>query len=218
MFHVKPDYLPIWSKVARCQKQLNTLYKTKALNQLSQWEHQYIEYSHQLNGLRSEVFSQLETLVSQKVHQFIPELKGFKLNYYQGWSTDYSLQEQLNKDRDKNLMYGNLNAGIHKMDIKNTVDKSPAHERMSRGQKKLISIIYYLSFIELIASVLQVDPILCLDDMDAELDVEKTKILGDFIKQSAHQIFISTVDEKKLLDVLGEVGLFHVKHNQVDPK
>ncbi len=216
VFHVKPEYLPIWSKVARCQKQLNSLYKSKAVSQIDQWELQYIEYALQLNNLRFEVFEQLKTLVEKKIKQFIPELSAFSLNLYQGWTTDNSLHEQLTHDREKNLMYGNLNAGIHKMDIRNTVNKNPAHERMSRGQKKLVSIIYYLSFIELMGDVLQLNPLLCLDDMDAELDIEKTKILGDFIQHSSHQIFISTVDEKKLLGVLDDVSVFHVKHNQVN--
>ena len=215
VFHVKHEYLPTWSKVARCQKHLNSLYKSKALDDLPYWEQQYIQYSDQLNQLRITVFEQLSVLVQQKVSEFIPELSDFSIQYFQGWSADHTLEQQLNKDRDKNILYGNLNAGIHKMDIKNRVDGLPAHERLSRGQKKLISIIYYLSFIELIGSHLNTTPILCLDDMDAELDQEKTHILGDFIKQSDHQVFITTVDQNKLNQVLDEKAVFHVKHDAV---
>ncbi len=214
VFHVKHEYLTVWSQCSRCQKQLNALYKAKSTEQLDYWEQQYINHANALNQLRLDVFADLQLLVEKKTAQFIPELSTLKVGYYQGWSKDNSLVEQLNKDRDKNLMYGNLNSGVHKMDVKNTIKHMSAQECLSRGQKKMISIIYYLSFIELITAHTGIDPVLCLDDMDAELDINKTQILCDFIQTANNQVFISTVDKDKLIPMLDGLGLFHVKHNQ----
>lgn len=215
VFHVKPEYLSIWSKVARCQKHLNQLFKDNKTQSLPQWESQYIEFANQLNDMRLEVFKQLKPLIYTKIEHFIPELADMNMVYSQGWTKELSLEELLNRDRDRHLSYGHLNGGIHKMDIKNLFGHTPAHERLSRGQKKIISIIYYLSFIELMSAVLERSPLLCLDDMDAELDAAKTQILADFIQQGNHQVFISTVDQKNLLNVLGDVDMFHVKHQGV---
>nr|WP_255589809.1 DNA replication and repair protein RecF [Marinicella sp. NBU2979] len=215
VFHVKPEYLGIWSKVARCQKQLNQLYKDKNTALLPQWEAQYIQYADQLNAMRQAVFNDLQPLIASKIKQFIPELSDMNTVYAQGWSTELCLQDLLDRDRSRHLLYGHLQGGIHKMDLKNQFGTTPAHERLSRGQKKIISIIYYLSFIELMSDALQRSPLLCLDDMDAELDARKTKILADFIQQGGHQVFISTVDQKNLLAVLGNADLFHVKQQGI---
>lgn len=216
VFHVKPEYLQTWSKVSRCQKQLNQLYKDKNKEQLNQWEALYIENAAALSKMRQSVFSKLHTVFNKKLAVIVPELTEIKPVFYQGWSKENTLVEQLEKDRDKNFLYGNLNNGVHKMDIKNSIKNKPAHENLSRGQKKLISIIYYLSYIELITEQLNIKPILCLDDMDAELDSEKTHILCDFIQNSQHQVFISTVDPEKLTHIFDQVCLFHVEHNQVN--
>lgn len=215
VFHVKPDYLRIWSRVSRCQKQLNILFKENKLDQLEHWQSLYIEYAEQLNQMRQSVFKQLTDLIYQNIAIIIPELKDLQLNFYQGWSKENTLSEQLIKDRDKNFLYGNLNQGVHKMDIRNTIQQKPAHEHLSRGQKKLISIIYYLSYIDLISNQLDSSPILCLDDIDAELDTNKTQILCDYIQNSNNQAFISTVDSKKLMKILPDACLFHVEHRQV---
>ncbi len=216
VFHVKPEYLNVWSKVSRCQKQLNSLYKGKSADQVDHWESLYIKYATELTQMRAAVFSDLKPLINQRIELIVPELAKFDLIFYQGWSQDNTLTEQLTKDRNKNVLYGNLNFGVHKMDIRNTFNNQPAHEILSRGQKKLISIIYYLSYIELLSTHLKVNPILCLDDMDAELDSGKTKVLFDFIQNSSHQTFISTVDANKLLDVLPNADLFHVEHGMVN--
>ena len=214
VFHVKPEYLDVWGKTTRCQQQLNQLYKNKQQQDLPYWESQYVQLAGQLNTLRKMVFDALQHRVKNKITEFIPELSELEVRYHQGWSVDFSLEQQLAHDADKNRLYGNLQHGVHKMDIRNHINNQLAHECLSRGQKKLISIIYYLCFIEFLTEECGVTPLLCLDDMDAELDLDKTRILCDFIEHSKHQVFITTVDPAKLTSVLKDAAMFHVKHQQ----
>lgn len=215
VFHVKPEYLAIWSKVNRCHKHLNALYKEKKIQDLAYWESQYILYATQLSDLRLQIFDELKTSVCQKVALFLPELGDFEPVFRQGWSKERSLTDQFKIDRDKNLLFGNLLSGCHKMDIKSNINKKPAHENLSRGQKKIISSIYYISYIELLSTHLNINPILCLDDMDAELDPSKTAIFSEFIQNSNNQIFITTVDKNKLSTHTEDTAVFHVEHQQV---
>lgn len=212
VFHVKPNYLKTWTLTSRCQKQLNASYREKKTDQLDYWQDQYIHYGNQLNELRVETYELLSKKVILKVKTFIPELIDFNLMYFKGWSKEFTLEQLLTKESNKNLLYGSLLSGVHKMDIKCFVGNKPASEVLSRGQKKLISIIFYLCFIELINEVHCVNPILCIDDMDAELDTIKTNVLCDFIKHTNNQVFISTVAPEKINSIFKEVGLFHVKH------
>lgn len=215
VFHVKPQYLQIWSNVSRCHKHLNVLYKEKKVSELDYWESQYIEYANQLTVLRKEIYQQLVDSVQRKIQFFVPELESFKTTFKQGWNKEKTLLDQLNADRDKNLLYGSLVSGTHKMDLKNTYNQLPAYETLSRGQKKIISSIFYLSYIELLTNHLGINPILCLDDMDAELDINKTAVFNEFIENSVNQIFLTTVAAEKLTSSLSTFSLFHVKHNQI---
>ncbi len=217
VFHVKPSYLETWSKVSRCHKHLNALYKEKKLNDLDYWEDQYVKFASQLTLMREEIFQQLKLSVQHKIKLFMPDLDSFVVSFRQGWGKDKTLVEQLESEREKNLLYGNLNSGTHKMDIKSTVKQQAAHENLSRGQKKIISSIFYLSYIELLTQYLGVHPILCLDDMDAELDATKTAVFSEFIQNSHNQIFLTTVEKDKLTPTLKKATVFHVKQNQIKP-
>ena len=156
-------------------------------------------------------------IVFEKINTFIPELNSLRLQFKQGWIQGVTLKDQLEQDREKNLIYGSLNSGVHKMDLKNTIKQKPAHENLSRGQKKIISSIYYLCYIELLTKHLGVNPILCLDDMDAELDSQKTAVFSEFIQNSSNQVFVTTVDKEKIAPNLKTASMFHVKHNQINP-
>lgn len=214
VFHVKPSYLNLWTQTTRCHRQLNALFKSKQIDQIDHWQQQYIKFATQLNTFRLDVFLQLKFKVEQKVKEFIPELDGFALNFYQGWNKDLNLSELLIKDKQKNFAYGNLYSGVHKMDIKCKVNAFSAMDVLSRGQKKIISIVFYLSFIELLTESTGLDPVICLDDLDAELDENKTNLLCEFIKTRNNQIFISTVDISKVTSLFDDVAVFHVKHDK----
>ncbi|MEZ5471494.1 MAG: DNA replication/repair protein RecF [Marinicella sp.] len=216
VFHVKPEYLQVWTQTMRCQKQLNASYKSQYNQTTTHWEQQYILQANQLNDLRRVFFKQLEILVMEKVSMFLPEVNNFCIHYFQGWSKENDLTEQIKKDREKNLNYGSLYSGVHKMDIKCRVNNSQAQDVLSRGQKKIISIIFNLCFIEMLTAATKLNPIVCFDDLDAELDGVKTNLLCDFINNSQNQIFLSTVDLEKVTSLLNEFSVFHVKPTGID--
>lgn len=217
VFHVKPKYLSVWTQTMRCHKQLNAVYKSNNSHGVHEWEQQYINHAIELNEFRRDTFEALKDKVLKKALQFLPEIEGLDLDYFQGWSKDHTLEEQVVKDRKKNLMYGNLYSGVHKMDIKCKANHSPAQDILSRGQKKIISIIFNLCFIEMLKEATGVDPVICLDDLDAELDHQKTNLLCDFINHANNQIFLTTVDLEKVTSLLDDVDVFHVEQAKITP-
>ena len=102
------------------------------------------------------------------------------------------------------------------MDIKCKVNNNQAQDVLSRGQKKIISIIFNLCFIEMLTAATGTNPIICLDDLDAELDDGKTNLLCDFINYSQNQIFLSTVDLNKVTPLLNDLDVFHVEHASIN--
>jgi len=212
VFHVKHDYLLLWKKVYKCIKQLNLLYKSKAhVDQIELWESTFVDLSIKLNNVRENVF--LEILPNiYKLSSFMQEeINNLCVEFKKGWSKDISLKEQMTMDRKKNLLYGQLQHGPHKMDIKINTGTQQASQTLSRGQKKLLSITFYMAYIQYL-NLNDVNPILCLDDFDAEIDKDKLFKSADFFKKTTSQIFITSVQKNKIYRAFPKAELFHVKH------
>jgi len=212
VFHVKHDYLILWKKVYKCIKQLNALYKIKApISEIDIWEKNFIIYSEELTQIRYNFFNLIQPHILSLTTEIQPELSELSIIFKKGWSDDISLHEQLLQDREKNLLYGKLQHGPHKMDLKINIGNMLASHVLSRGQKKTLSIVFYMAYIKTLLNN-QINPILCLDDFDAELDAEKLSKAAQFFKQSNMQIFITSVQEDKIKKAFPDSQVFHVKH------
>jgi DNA replication and repair protein RecF len=212
VFHVKHDYLILWKKVQKCSKQLNSLYKSKAnTKEIDLWENSFIEFSEQLNEVRELFYKQIKPIILSLTKHMQSDISDLDIEYYKGWSERLTLKEQLIKDRKRNLLYGQLQHGPHKMDIKIHVLCNPASQVLSRGQKKVLSLSFYMAYIKLLQNH-DVKPIVCLDDLDAELDDNKLSKVGEFFIQTNLQLFITTVLSNKIKKTFPNAQMFHVKH------
>ncbi len=212
VFHVKHDYIVLWKKVYKCIKQLNSLYKNKApFNEVKPWENSFIKYSNELNQIRKETFDRLHPSIIELSQYMQEDVDNLSIEFKQGWSEDNSLQEQLEIDRSKNMLYGKLLHGPHKMDIKIKSGGIQSALILSRGQKKILSIAFYMAYIRFLNKK-NIHPVLCLDDFDAELDLNKLLKAAAFFKNSQAQIFITSVQQEKISMAFPNAELFHVKH------
>lgn len=213
VFHVKHDYIILWKKVYKCIKQLNILYKDKAsVKELQTWERSFINYSKELNSIRKETFNEVRSNIIELSFYMQNDIGDLSVEFKQGWPTRNSLEEQIKIDRSKNLLYGKLTNGPHKMDIKIKTNNLQASQILSRGQKKILSMAFYMAYIKFLNSK-DIFPILCLDDFDAELDSDKLIKAADFFKQQKTQIFITSVQKEKILNAFPEADLFHVEQH-----
>lgn len=216
VFHVEHQYLSLWKNVNKALKQLNSLYKQKKISdELKHWEIKFSELSESLDCLRIKYFELLNPVLKEMMDRFQPELDSLKIDYKKGWSDTMSLQEQLVKERERSFKYGLLQSGPHKMDLKVSVNNIPASQSLSRGQKKILSILFYLSYYEVLLKNTNTIPILCLDDLDAELDDKRISLLSEYIKKSPSQVFISTVQVQKIEQFFPNAEMFHVKQGEI---
>jgi DNA replication and repair protein RecF len=211
VFHVKHDYISLWKNTYKCIKQLNFLYKHKApQNEIYFWEENFSNFAEELNLIRMQYFTLVSNEIKKMSSIMQSELSDLSLIFKQGWSNEYTLKEQLIIDKEKNRLYGQLQHGPHKMDIQIKDGKQQANQTLSRGQKKLLSIIFYMAYIEILIQN-EKQPILCLDDLDAELDSNKLSKAASYFVSTNSQIFITSVLKEKIGNVFPQAELFHVK-------
>lgn len=106
-------------------------------------------------------------------------------------------KENLSKD----ITFGKTNFGIHHDDYTFSIDKMDLKEYGSEGQQKNVVISWKFSEIEIIKEEKQVIPILILDDLLSELDIEKINNIFRFINKDI-QTFITTTEIDKVSDLL----------------
>ncbi len=102
-----------------------------------------------------------------------------------------------NKNLKRDLAFGKTNIGIHHDDFHLYLDEYDLKDYGSEGQQKNAVIAWKFSEICIFKKEKNVTPILILDDLLSELDVEKIKNILQFIEQDI-QTFITTTEIEKL--------------------
>lgn len=213
VFHVEQSYLEIWNKVNICHKQLNMLYRSANFSeQLTLWEEKYIYCVNEMNGKRQDVFLLLKEKMFNLIKKFFPDKNEILIMLDQGWKEDLTIEEQLTRDRKKNSENKKILNGPHKMNFLIRECGKTASHVLSRGQKKILSVLFYLASMEIIYEQKKIMPIFCLDDIGAELDKENKEKLLNYIEKKPYQIFLTTVDDKEFVDDMESPKMFHVEH------
>ncbi len=101
------------------------------------------------------------------------------------------------KNLEKDMSFGKTTMGPHHDDIKFLLDKMNLKDYGSEGQQKNTVISWKFSEIAFIKEKLGVTPILILDDLLSELDIEKIKNIFELIENDI-QTFITTTEIEKL--------------------
>ena len=108
---------------------------------------------------------------------------------------DFKKELLAKRDNDKN--YGMSSAGPHRDDLIFLVNDKNARKFASQGQQRTIALSLKLAEIEIAKEVLNETPVLLLDDVLSELDIERQNFLINEI--SDVQLFITTTELNDLI-------------------
>lgn len=218
LFHVEPDFLPLWRRYARALKQRNALLKSGAGGQqLDAWDRELAEAGEPLTGHRRQYLEQLQLRLSAVAADLVPALGAAHLEFQSGWrSSELSLADALllARDRDRNLGYTSV--GPHRADWRIDYAGHPNREALSRGQAKLSALCALLAQAEDYAQRRGEWPIVALDDLSSELDHKHRQRVLQRLLASGAQIFITGTELPAALGRLEVTpATFHVEHGQI---
>jgi DNA replication and repair protein RecF len=220
MFHVKHQFSSHWRDFSKVLKQRNAcLRNTKLLSMLDYWTNEFCRLSEIIASQRIEYLERLRDELSLWLKIVLPQLEEkISLQYLQGWNQQKQLADILKNNRQRELELGYSTSGAHKFDIRFLIGKNPVENSLSRGQQKLFLLALTLAQAKLIENVKRVKPILLIDDVGAELDLNSRRALSAAIQRLDCQIIISAIEK----DVLGPLvpkdnnyKMFHVKHGEI---
>jgi DNA replication and repair protein RecF len=232
MFHVKHQFSKQWREFSRIHKQRNACIRRKLdANTLDYWTELFCQSSEGVAIIRSQYVEDLLTELPSWLAILLPDIADkVTVQYLQGWPQKKTLSKALCDSYDREISFGYSLYGAHKFDVKFLIANMALENQLSRGQQKLFLLALTFAQTRLIARVNRVKPILLIDDIGAELDVNSRGALSNAIKKIDCQVVITAIDEGVLQpflinDIVDEgIGcnnpkyhMFHVKHGGILP-
>jgi len=218
LFHVEPDFLPLWRRYARALKQRNALLKARVRDsQLDAWEHELALAGTQLTSRRQRYLEQLQPHLQATVADLLPAAGTTTLEFLPGWRRDeLSLADALLLARERDLVAGFTSVGPHRADWRIDYADLPGREALSRGQAKLTALSVLLAQAEQHAALCGEWPVLALDDLASELDrAHQRRVLQRLLASGTQILVTGTEPPPGLLELATAITQFHVEHGQI---
>jgi len=216
-FHYYPEYSSIWRQFNKAWQQRNmALKKGLANDQISCWDNEFVETAEMIDKMRRKYVDELNRLLLPTLQDFLQE-KNLRLEYKKGWDAEASLEAILKQTFFEDCQSGYTQCGPHRADLNLYVGDALAQDYLSQGQQKIAAYAFYLSQGRLFAQQHGYAPIFLIDDLPAELDVDKRSLVAQTLNELKAQIFITGVSRNDLEPFLGHGNCpaFHVKHGVV---
>lgn len=218
-FHVEPEFLFHWRRVQKALKHRNTLLRRGRMDDadLAPWDAELTVCAEAIDAMRAAYLMRLRPhflhLLGELVTLDAPELV-----YRRGWLDGMGLAQALVRDRQRDQQQGATHSGPQRADIDIRIGGRPAEEVLSRGQEKLLACALRLAQGVLLHELTGKTCIYLVDDLPAELDMERRQLLCRQLTAMRSQVFVTATDPQSLQDCwpTGQgTKWFHVEHGCV---
>lgn len=201
-------------KILRNRNKLLKMIQKKEASQseLEYWDMGLIETGSKIIFNRTKVLDELVPKVSKLAEELFDEqLKELEYKYISKvYDKKYntlkeiqdSFEKKINTGRYKELGAGMTLYGPQRDDINFSSNGIDIHEFGSRGQQRIVSLIFKLAMWYFYKEKFKVSPILLLDDVMSELDAGHGANLEEILKSLKTQIIVSSASEYDYSDMI----------------
>lgn len=218
VFHVEHTSLRLWKAWRRALRQRNALLRDAARDaDFEPWEHDLGRLAGEIHALRSRCVSELSAFMAHVAARLVPELGEAKLDYRAGWDEELGLAEQLARTRDRDRERGYTWHGAHRADWSLMFANVPQREYLSRGQAKSVAMVCTLALVEWFERTTGGYPLLCIDDLESELDARHVVGVMSWLAEVTLQTWLTRTSAPVDAGGQREVAVFHVEHGHLDP-
>jgi DNA replication and repair protein RecF len=199
----RPDFVTAAMAYARVLKSRNALLRAPRPPdrlQLATYDEQLVSHGALVHACRLQTLGELAPLAARSfaaIMQSEGQAPAAEFQLSSGLPTSdesftdtflRALQASYAKDRAR----GSTSAGPHRADLLMSIDGQDARSFASQGQQRALILALKLAELAYLKARLGSPPILLLDDVSSELDVERTRILFATIAEVAGQVWVST--------------------------
>ncbi len=191
--------------------------KNKDYNQIRYWDERLVEIEPKVTELNETICTKINNYLNSSslvsvFEEKNPWIKDLNIKYDPGYENSYEFFDILEKNFEKDCILKRTSEGPHKRSFNIFLKNIDASEVLSRGQQKIISIIFHLIQREIIMDQTNLIPILLMDDVSSELDKENANLMLKYLINNSVQTIMTSIGFSHFLDH-NDIFLFHVEHN-----
>ena len=166
--------------------------KSQRLDGIEIWNEQLANYAEKIYEYRKEYIDK----ISQNIKKISPNLTNDKemltIQYKTQFNVKNEFLEHLKRNMKVDLIRGYTSVGIHRDDFELFVNERELNLYGSQGQHRTSILALKFAEMEIIKEEVGEKPILLLDDITSELDLERIGLIFD--KISGYQVLITCTD------------------------
>lgn len=210
VFHVEHASLELWRAWRRTLRQRNALLRQGApAGDFEPWEHDLGRLAERIHALRERCLTGLAPYLAQEAALLVPELGSVRIDYRPGWDQQIGLAAQLATTRDRDRERGFTRYGAHRSDWMLVFEHVAQREHLSRGQAKAVALVCTLALTRWLKDSIGDYPLLCLDDLESELDAAHAGLIVQWLFGKPMQSWVTST---RAPGVGTEGWVFHVEH------
>lgn len=215
-FYHKPEFYKDWQCFSKVLKQRNAFLKNRyQYDYIKYLDQELVKYAQLIKVYRDEYLNELLPIVSEIVHDFLPEYET-TFEIYHGWDKKRELAEILkeNYERDQIMQY-TVN-GPQRADLRIKCNGVLVQDLLSRGQQKMLITALKVAQGLFLEKILEKNCIFLIDDFASELDQNKREIFTKYLLTIKGQIFITVIDQS-LASIFSKErsSFFELKDNNI---
>ena len=158
------------------------------------WDDQLVNYGNQVIKKRKEFIIDIKDLLKD-IHFNLTGNDDILNIEYKENTGEEEYKEKLIRSRERDIIFKNTSIGPHRDDIVFNINDIDVKKFGSQGQQRTVALALKLSEIEIIKKAVDDTPILLLDDVLSELDMNRQRYLLESLGDTQTLITCTGLDE-----------------------
>lgn len=158
------------------------------------WDDQLVNYGNQVIKKRKEFIIDIKDLL-KNIHFNLTGNDDILNIEYKENTGEEEYKEKLIRSRERDIIFKNTSIGPHRDDIVFNINDIDVKKFGSQGQQRTVALALKLSEIEIIKKAVDDTPILLLDDVLSELDMNRQRYLLESLGDTQTLITCTGLDE-----------------------
>ena len=210
---LRPRYFECLKNYNDALKQKNALLKNDVImdEMLDIYDSQLAYNGYELVKYRRNFVDKLSACSSELQSRISQGRETREITYSESCRADSAEQmmAEFAASREKDRMYRSASIGPHRDDLEFFINGKDARKFGSQGQQRTIALCMKLAEVRIARDVLMENPVLILDDVLSELDIERQKFLLKEIDDV--QLFITSTElGDEMISEMKDASIFNV--------
>ena len=206
MFHVEHSSEIDYKNYKKALSQRNISLKRKVSErELKVWNEAIIDTGNILAEKQKSFFKGIfKKSLEEKGKKVETEdifLNQLKVVFKKGWPDNISLKSALVESTEKDRALGYTSVGPHRLDFKYFINNKLAKSFLSRGQQKLLIILSFFKFNDILVTKNKSGIVYLIDDITSELDQENLAMVLEQATGLKAQLLVTAIRGKSLSNI-----------------